>query len=126
MMSGGEGRGGEGGWVKKCFLSLRQTALLSAEGKKLDQIVNSFELFCTYRFTCSACFFFSDACSSISCCLFRFLAIAFTGCSVMSSSFTPPSDLRLGLSKMKKERFKYPAEMSLLKGGTQIIVRKRK
>jgi hypothetical protein len=23
-----------GGWVKKCFLSLRQTALLSAEGKK--------------------------------------------------------------------------------------------
>jgi hypothetical protein len=32
------GRGGregrEGGWVKKCFLSLRQTALLSAEGKK--------------------------------------------------------------------------------------------
>jgi hypothetical protein len=37
MMSGGEGRGGEGrgeGGVKKCFLSLRQTALLSAEGKK--------------------------------------------------------------------------------------------
>jgi hypothetical protein len=39
MMSGGEGgRGGEGGEgrggrVKKCFLSLRQTALLSAEGK---------------------------------------------------------------------------------------------
>jgi hypothetical protein len=31
---GGEGRGGRGGWVKKCFLSLRQTALLSAEGKK--------------------------------------------------------------------------------------------
>jgi hypothetical protein len=30
-MSGGEG--GEGG-VKKCFLSLRQTALLSAKGKK--------------------------------------------------------------------------------------------
>jgi hypothetical protein len=28
MMSGG------GGLVKKCFLSLRQTALLSAEGKK--------------------------------------------------------------------------------------------
>jgi hypothetical protein len=39
MMLGGEGREGregregEGG-VKKCFLSLRQTALLSAEGKK--------------------------------------------------------------------------------------------
>jgi hypothetical protein len=32
MMSGGR----EGGWVKKCFLSLRQTALLSAEGKKED------------------------------------------------------------------------------------------
>jgi hypothetical protein len=30
---GGEGRGGRGG-VKKCFLSLRQTALLSAEGNK--------------------------------------------------------------------------------------------
>jgi hypothetical protein len=29
---GREGRGGGGG-VKKCFLSLRQTALLSAEGK---------------------------------------------------------------------------------------------
>jgi hypothetical protein len=28
------GRGGEGGGVKKCFLSLRQTALLSAESKK--------------------------------------------------------------------------------------------
>jgi hypothetical protein len=26
--------GREGGWVKKRFLSLRQTALLSAEGKK--------------------------------------------------------------------------------------------
>jgi hypothetical protein len=36
MMSGGRGgEGGEGG-VKKCFLSLRQTALLSAEGKKLN------------------------------------------------------------------------------------------
>jgi hypothetical protein len=34
MMSGGEGREGRGGRVKKCFLSLRQTALLSAEGKK--------------------------------------------------------------------------------------------
>jgi hypothetical protein len=38
MMSGafndvGRGRGREGG-VKKCFLSLRQTALLAAEGKK--------------------------------------------------------------------------------------------
>jgi hypothetical protein len=30
-LSGGEGRGG---WVKKYFLSLRQTALLLAEGKK--------------------------------------------------------------------------------------------
>jgi hypothetical protein len=36
MMSGG--RGGEGGWVKKCFLNLRQTALLSAEGKKKMQM----------------------------------------------------------------------------------------
>jgi hypothetical protein len=33
MMSGGR-EGGEGG-VKKCFLGLRQTALLSAEGKKV-------------------------------------------------------------------------------------------
>jgi hypothetical protein len=24
-----------GGWVKKCFLSLRQTALLSAKGKNI-------------------------------------------------------------------------------------------
>jgi hypothetical protein len=30
--------GGEGGWVKKCFLSLRQTALLSAEGKKVKTV----------------------------------------------------------------------------------------
>jgi hypothetical protein len=29
------GRGGEGGGVKKCFLSLWQTALLSAEGNKI-------------------------------------------------------------------------------------------
>jgi hypothetical protein len=36
-----EGRGGRGGWVKKCFLSLRQTALLSAEGKK-DQDRSTF------------------------------------------------------------------------------------
>jgi hypothetical protein len=37
-LSGGKGRGGEGGrgaWVKKCFLTLRQTALLSAEGKNI-------------------------------------------------------------------------------------------
>jgi hypothetical protein len=27
--------GREGEWVKKCFLSLRQTALLSAKGKKI-------------------------------------------------------------------------------------------
>jgi hypothetical protein len=32
MMSGG---GGAAGGVKKCFLGLRRTALLSAEGKKL-------------------------------------------------------------------------------------------
>jgi hypothetical protein len=29
------GRGREGGGVKKCFLGLRQTALLSAEGKQV-------------------------------------------------------------------------------------------
>jgi hypothetical protein len=34
------GRGGRGGWVKKCFLSLRQTALLSAEGKKLSALIS--------------------------------------------------------------------------------------
>jgi hypothetical protein len=31
--------GREGGWVKKCFLSLWQTALLSAEGKKLLHLI---------------------------------------------------------------------------------------
>jgi hypothetical protein len=31
---GGEGEGGRVGGVKKCFLGLRQTALLSAKGKK--------------------------------------------------------------------------------------------
>jgi hypothetical protein len=36
MMSGGR-EGGEGG-VKKCILGLRQTALLSAEGKKASQL----------------------------------------------------------------------------------------
>jgi hypothetical protein len=34
MMSGGREGGGDGGAVKKCFLSLWPTALLSAEGKK--------------------------------------------------------------------------------------------
>jgi hypothetical protein len=34
------GRGGRGGWVKKCFLSLWQTALLSAEGKKQVYVIN--------------------------------------------------------------------------------------
>jgi hypothetical protein len=49
-MSGGrEGReGGREGRVKKCFLSLRQTALLSAEGKKAVHEQ-------TYNETCSYC-----------------------------------------------------------------------
>jgi hypothetical protein len=39
MMSGGR----EGGRVKKCFLGLRQTALLSAEGKYHDELGNVFK-----------------------------------------------------------------------------------
>jgi hypothetical protein len=35
MMSGGRGVGGWVGGVKKCFLGLRQTALLSAEGNNI-------------------------------------------------------------------------------------------
>ena len=64
--------------------------------------VFAYQLTCLSAALCSCAFFFSAAASSISCCLFRFRAIAFTGCSVMSSSFTPPvSDLRpaLGLKK---------------------------
>jgi hypothetical protein len=40
MMSGG-GRevGWVGGGVKKCFLGLRRTALMSAEGKKMGEVV---------------------------------------------------------------------------------------
>jgi hypothetical protein len=37
--------GGEGGWVKKCFLSLRRTALLSAEGKKEELVQGAFSVF---------------------------------------------------------------------------------
>jgi hypothetical protein len=46
-MSGGEG--GEGG-VKKCFLGLRQTALLSAEGNKLEKTIFEICFFYYYFF----------------------------------------------------------------------------
>jgi hypothetical protein len=39
MMSGGEGGRGRVGGVKKCFLSLRPTALLWAESKKKKNVV---------------------------------------------------------------------------------------
>jgi hypothetical protein len=40
FFGGGGGGGGGGGALKKCFLGLRQTALLSAEGKNHILLVN--------------------------------------------------------------------------------------
>jgi hypothetical protein len=103
MMSGGEGRGGEGGWVggvKKCFLSLRPTALLSAEGKKGRQLGTKIKQFFGRNVDCHALFI-----QLLGECASKCLSKRFNACIWQLLTVRSPCPCYLKYSNIKENEF---------------------